>query len=152
MIPPTDLTDWHGYAEYHLLLAMLEISKLSKLKWKYGNNNLNNIIQQLVARKTTHCALKRIYPWAAGVRSYLTFVRTIISSPAEMLLMLFLITYTPLNYWFRLFGFLHKRTSSASQNLRRVRRALHFDHREISSLDRSEGHRKIVVVSSSMLR
>ena len=43
-------------------------------------------------------------------------------------------------------------TSSASQNLRRVRRALHFDHREISSLDRSEGHRKIVVVSSSMLR
>ena len=43
-------------------------------------------------------------------------------------------------------------TSSAGQNLRRVRRALHFDHREISSLDRSEGHCKIVVVSSSMLR
>ena len=33
-----------------------------------------------------------------------------------------------------------------------VRRALHFDHREISSLDHSEGHFKIVVVSSSMLR
>ena len=42
--------------------------------------------------------------------------------------------------------------SSAGQNLRKVRRALHFDHREISSLDRSEGHCNIVVVSSSMLR
>ena len=43
-------------------------------------------------------------------------------------------------------------TSSAGQNLRRVRRALHFDHREINSLDSSEGHCKIVVVSSSKLR
>ena len=43
-------TDGHGYTEYHLLLATLEISKLSKLKQKYGNNNLNNI------NPTTCCA------------------------------------------------------------------------------------------------
>ena len=79
-----------------------------------GNNNNNNINQQLL-RSQQHSERSRGYILnntnnvkptiktipAVGVCSYLTFVRTIISSPTELLLMLFLITPTPLNYWFR---------------------------------------------------
>ena len=73
---PRTGTVGHGNTEYIFsLLASSQKSQLSQPKTGHGNNNNNN---------NEGSTIKTIP--AVGVCSYLTFVRTIISAPTELLL------------------------------------------------------------------